>query len=739
MGGFEKKVGGRSLVHETFGVSSPGPIGGPGKRTIVEQVAPTPVQRAASADGKTRFDDADGAAVQQAAAVGVAGGGRPLPHGDLVQRLFGRHDISGIEAHIGGAAETASRSIGAEAYATGNHVAFAGSPSLHTAAHEAAHVVQQRGGVQLKGGVGEAGDTYERHADQVADAVVAGRSAEGLLDVYARGGGQGGSTVQRQAAPTPATQPTDPTAQPAVAAKPDPAAIATAIKKLDAVAALTFADVKDNTLAVEPVTTWMSGLAQALTDAKTAAVGNPPDLLQAIDRCLTAHANEIKTVADKIKTATIQLTNDSSVAEAAPKAVTFPTQDDVHALSHASTLCGSLARDSQMPGNAATKATLQAGTDAMQDATLATLQSRSVVTARERWKKGKSTESPDAAHAGKGARTELDEIFKDAGWSDRVNADENSRIYDWCGMFVASSYFKGAGLASQLRAGFYHVNNVKDFFQYEQAHNPDRSPSSIWADGQWSGLREYHQARGSSRQWTTRATIQAALKGGQSPDIRSGDTCLIDHGGGNNPVHIVMVESYDATTKILVTIEGNTYGVVADGDRAEHVDDDHLKDSARGNGTAAGIHERDMSTLAPGPTTYTVSEPNAYIREDSDLTKFRMDGPKKAVLAVGASVVVTEVKNVAGGRYGHLQDGGWTKVSNLTSTVAALPKGAAKPNSGATVFGVGRPSVVDFEDGHGYAIHAVPAELQHTSPDDIKAMAKKKDKAGGQAKAVGVK
>jgi len=48
-------------------------------------------------------------------------------------------------------------------------------------AHEAAHVIQQRGGVQLKGGVGEAGDAYERQADEVADRVVQGESAEELL------------------------------------------------------------------------------------------------------------------------------------------------------------------------------------------------------------------------------------------------------------------------------------------------------------------------------------------------------------------------------------------------------------------------------------------------------------------------------------------------------------------------------------------------------------------------------
>jgi hypothetical protein len=86
--------------------------------------------------------------------------------------------------------------MGAQAYATGDQVAFAESPSLHTAAHEAAHVVQQRAGVHLKGGVGETGDPYEAHADQVADAVVRGESAAGLLDQHA--GGSRSHAVQRR-------------------------------------------------------------------------------------------------------------------------------------------------------------------------------------------------------------------------------------------------------------------------------------------------------------------------------------------------------------------------------------------------------------------------------------------------------------------------------------------------------------------------------------------------------------
>jgi len=147
------------------------------------------VQRKAGGQG--------GGDVPSAAAAGVAGGGGQLPHYDTIQAAFGAHDVGGVSAHTGGDAAGACASMGAAAYATGDQVAFAGAPDLHTAAHEAAHVVQQRAGVQLKGGVGEAGDAYEQHADQVADAVVRGESAEALLgDPAASGGGAGVQRVQ---------------------------------------------------------------------------------------------------------------------------------------------------------------------------------------------------------------------------------------------------------------------------------------------------------------------------------------------------------------------------------------------------------------------------------------------------------------------------------------------------------------------------------------------------------------
>lgn len=215
----------------------------PGKRTLVEQAYPVPAERSASANGepnnapavpspagsrpaipasplpdrnpiervfgRASGRDASPAApagqamavqrraagpasedVQLTAARGIDGPATSMPFKDQIQASFGaRHDISSIRAHIGGAAGDAATAIGASAYATGSHAVFAGAPDLHTAAHEAAHVVQQAHGVNLYGGIGQVGDRYEQHADAVADRVVRGDSAADLLDGFAVGGG----------------------------------------------------------------------------------------------------------------------------------------------------------------------------------------------------------------------------------------------------------------------------------------------------------------------------------------------------------------------------------------------------------------------------------------------------------------------------------------------------------------------------------------------------------------------
>ncbi len=143
------------------------------------------------------FSGAGASAVRSAAAKGISGGGGSLPFASQIQSSFGGHDVSSVQAHTGGTASAANKAMGSNAYATGNHVAFKGAPDLHTAAHEAAHVVQQRAGVNLSGGVGKAGDSYEQHADSVADAVVQGKSAAPLLDQFTGGNAAGAAAVQR--------------------------------------------------------------------------------------------------------------------------------------------------------------------------------------------------------------------------------------------------------------------------------------------------------------------------------------------------------------------------------------------------------------------------------------------------------------------------------------------------------------------------------------------------------------
>jgi hypothetical protein len=213
----------------------------PGKRVLAEGFAPalatSAIQRRAAASSEAategawdfsqlsfaalatrRGDSGATGALTRTAAAGMTGPGSALPHADKIQQAFGPgHDTSSIQAHIGGRAAEAAAGIGAEAYAMGNQVAFDREPSLHTAAHEAAHVMQQRQGVQLLGGVASDGDGYERNADEVADRVVAGQSAADLLPIATGSSGTAQPAVQMRRLPT---NPKEMLTDPADASKP---------------------------------------------------------------------------------------------------------------------------------------------------------------------------------------------------------------------------------------------------------------------------------------------------------------------------------------------------------------------------------------------------------------------------------------------------------------------------------------------------------------------------------------
>lgn len=137
--------------------------------------------------------------VRDTALGGVAGANAPLPHLHRIQASFGRHDVSEARAQIGAEAADANTRMGSLAYTAGNRVAFGRDPDIRLAAHEAAHVVQQRNGAKLPAGVGRPGDEYEQQADAAAEAVALGQSAEPILD-HRLGGDNGSSSpaVQHQ-------------------------------------------------------------------------------------------------------------------------------------------------------------------------------------------------------------------------------------------------------------------------------------------------------------------------------------------------------------------------------------------------------------------------------------------------------------------------------------------------------------------------------------------------------------
>lgn len=194
------------------GSRRPGAVGRPGKRTVTQDLTGgRPVQRSADSAASTgssppELDDPFW--FTSIAAHGVAAGGSQLPHLETVQRAFGpEHDLSTVQAHVGGDAALATQALGATAYAMGDAVAFGTSPDLFTVAHEAAHVVQQRGGVQLAGGLGADGDPYERHADAVAERVVRGEPVAAMLASGPTGGGASAGVQRRIGALSRASSP----------------------------------------------------------------------------------------------------------------------------------------------------------------------------------------------------------------------------------------------------------------------------------------------------------------------------------------------------------------------------------------------------------------------------------------------------------------------------------------------------------------------------------------------------
>jgi hypothetical protein len=218
--------------------------------------------------------------------------------------------------------------------------------------------------------------------------------------------------------------------------------------------------------------------------------------------------------------------------------------------------------------------------------------------------------------------------------------------FDWCGFFAMENYLE-SNLDSDLKRGFFHVTNVEHYFTYRYAFGErkhTRVMKWIYAEDDWHDLREYHATRGSSRTWID---ADAILAGG-SPDIRAGDIVLVDHSGSGAADHIVMVHSYDMTTNTLFTIGGNDGGYEVD-TRATH-------EAPRGESESA--------------------------REKRE----RLEAATGQPLRPGSSG-------------GHVGVGSFDLDDQPTD--AERTSARSRGRKRVRIYGIGRPSIVDFED-HRY-------------------------------------
>lgn len=155
------------------------------------------------AGGSPPEDKHSDSAADRHAEAGVDDAAAPVPHLAQIQQSFGPgHDLSSLRTTMSPAAAAAGRRLGALHYTFGNRIAFGSAPSVHDAAHEAAHAVMQQAGMGPGSRVGQAGDAYEVLADKIADRVVAGKSAADLLPSPAKWGSRSGlRALQRKELP----------------------------------------------------------------------------------------------------------------------------------------------------------------------------------------------------------------------------------------------------------------------------------------------------------------------------------------------------------------------------------------------------------------------------------------------------------------------------------------------------------------------------------------------------------
>jgi hypothetical protein len=180
------------------------------------------------------------------------------------------------------------------------------------------------------------------------------------------------------------------------------------------------------------------------------------------------------------------------------------------------------------------------------------------------------------------ARTELDRGVREAPRGS--NRGERIDLYAlsagmepgaaWCGFFLEFAYTRAAQRYGRTFAGrrrLHSVGKVRSFFHYRN-YTQRSTAARVQA---WEALRGRHDHRGASRRTLTlrgSAGNRYATRRGLTHEVydsyrdlpvRAGDAVLFtraDDGTKTNTArgHLALVESYERTTGVLTTIEGNS-------------------------------------------------------------------------------------------------------------------------------------------------------------------------------------
>jgi hypothetical protein len=190
----------------------------------------------------------------------------------------------------------------------------------------------------------------------------------------------------------------------------------------------------------------------------------------------------------------------------------------------------------------------------------------------------------------------------------RVRTDTGGGSGDeWCGEFAMEHLGKSSGrpvMDADFKKAFMSTTSLENFFAYK-ADKDLISRSPRWMVGDDGKWIEV-KAYHAARGLPRQWQTGAEVRNGGF-DIRAGDIAVLDVSGGGTSDHIVTVQSYDPVAGRMVTVGGNDWGMVPD-DAPTHPEGAFAGESAA---EAERRHHAEASTgrkLKKGVATSTAKD-----------------------------------------------------------------------------------------------------------------------------------